>query len=452
MKKEQKTDQYKLLLRGSCHGVTEGVVGTDLLICPRRKRGFTLLELLAVLVILAALATIAIPIFSNKSDEAKQTAHKANIATLQKQGQAYLVEVDTPTNPDNIIPEMITKGFLKEIPKYPINDLNTYAVEVVDGRAIVKLNSPVAPTLVITADKPDTTGATSITYTFTFSAPVTGFEASDVTVNVGTKNTLTTVSASVYTMIITNTNIGSTQTVTVADGAATAITGGLASVTASKSIVLAKTGSDLVVGNFVKFGTYAGQPIVWRVIKKEDKNGDSMDDLMLVSDKVLLTKSFDTRWNTIVGGYGYNSWHDSEIRTWLQGAGSFLAGFSTDEAGKILTVTNNTPKATWDVAGPSDTSDTVFLLAESELPILTSANCYANYATTGGNGSYWTRTPYAATSDNNRIVNAGGAVSYDGAYYANSGVRPALFLSPSGITLDGASGLTSGAAIQITVN
>jgi len=47
------------------------------------------------LVILAALATIAIPIFINKGATAKQVAHSENIRLLQNQAQAYLLSLDT---------------------------------------------------------------------------------------------------------------------------------------------------------------------------------------------------------------------------------------------------------------------------------------------------------------------------------------------------------------------
>ena len=59
-----------------------------------------------------------------------------------------------------------------------------------------------APSLSISKDTTGTT-ARPVTYTFTFSEPVTGFEASDITVSGGTKSVLSADSATVYRMVLT---------------------------------------------------------------------------------------------------------------------------------------------------------------------------------------------------------------------------------------------------------
>ena len=58
-----------------------------------RRAGFTLIELLLVLVILGVLAAIVVPKFSGRTEQAKQTAAKTQIATFGTALDAYEVDV-----------------------------------------------------------------------------------------------------------------------------------------------------------------------------------------------------------------------------------------------------------------------------------------------------------------------------------------------------------------------
>ncbi|HEX2971945.1 MAG TPA: type II secretion system major pseudopilin GspG [Tepidisphaeraceae bacterium] len=61
------------------------------------RSGFTLIELLLVMVILAVLAAIVVPKFTNRSEQARITAAKTDIANLEVALDAF--EIDTGRNP-----------------------------------------------------------------------------------------------------------------------------------------------------------------------------------------------------------------------------------------------------------------------------------------------------------------------------------------------------------------
>lgn len=62
--------------------------------------GFTLIELLLVLVILAVLGSVVIPKFTKRSQQAKETAAKTDIANLEVALDSF--EIDTGRYPSNI--------------------------------------------------------------------------------------------------------------------------------------------------------------------------------------------------------------------------------------------------------------------------------------------------------------------------------------------------------------
>ena len=69
----------------------------------RSQSGFTLIELLLVMVILAVLGAVVVPKFTKRSQQAKETAAKTDIANLEVAIDSF--EIDTgryPTNTEGI--------------------------------------------------------------------------------------------------------------------------------------------------------------------------------------------------------------------------------------------------------------------------------------------------------------------------------------------------------------
>jgi len=67
----------------------------------RRSQGFTLIELVAVIVILGILAAVAVPKFFNLSDQAKQAAMNSTVGSIESASTMNFAAYEaSPTNAD----------------------------------------------------------------------------------------------------------------------------------------------------------------------------------------------------------------------------------------------------------------------------------------------------------------------------------------------------------------
>lgn len=76
------------------------------------RAGFTLIEVLLVMVIIAILASVVVPKFTKRSQQAKETAAQSDIANLELALDSF--EIDTGRYPTN------TEG-IKALVKEPVN-------------------------------------------------------------------------------------------------------------------------------------------------------------------------------------------------------------------------------------------------------------------------------------------------------------------------------------------
>lgn len=93
----------------------------------RCQQGFSLVELIIVMAILAMLAGIAVPRFTGVLDKSKQNAHDANVDMIARAAELYY-QTHNQTRPT--ITELTNQGeYLKENPHNPINGDNAYSIE-----------------------------------------------------------------------------------------------------------------------------------------------------------------------------------------------------------------------------------------------------------------------------------------------------------------------------------
>jgi general secretion pathway protein G len=126
----------------------------------KAKSGFTLVEILIVVVILGILAAIVIPQFTNASTEAKTNSLMSNLQTARSQIQLYKVQhnddlpgaasdttfVEAMTGTTNISGSKTGSDYgpyLQQIPKNPFNDKATVDIDgtVGDNNAGWEFNS-----------------------------------------------------------------------------------------------------------------------------------------------------------------------------------------------------------------------------------------------------------------------------------------------------------------------
>ncbi len=82
-----------------------------------RRRGFTLIELMIVMAIIAILISIAVPIYNHVIMRSKESVLRSNLFTMRTQIDEYTY--DKQKAPQTL-QDLVSDGYLREVPMDPI--------------------------------------------------------------------------------------------------------------------------------------------------------------------------------------------------------------------------------------------------------------------------------------------------------------------------------------------
>ena len=201
--------------------------------------------------------------------------------------------------------------------------------------------------------------------------------------------------------------------------------------------VLADTLQHSWPGDTLFMGTYAGEPLRWRVLDRDDATG-----------RVLLITEYVIEDIAYLEGGGNTTWAECTLRPWLNG--EFIeTAFTADEQRFLVETMLMTPGSSkFQTRGGSPTTDRVFCLSIEELQKYflcmperkTTATAHAleeGVSEFGGGAHWWSRSP-GRYQDNIAYVTPAGNIDLYGINVGREnymGVRPAMWVSmvPAGV-------------------
>jgi general secretion pathway protein G len=100
-----------------------------------RERGFTLVELMVVIVIIGLLATVVIINVMPATDRAALAKARADVATLEQGVEMYRLNKLQYPSSEQGLQAVMSEGFIKRLPKDPWGNPYRYAEPGREGRA-----------------------------------------------------------------------------------------------------------------------------------------------------------------------------------------------------------------------------------------------------------------------------------------------------------------------------
>jgi len=105
----------------------------------RRRFGFTLIELMIVMAIIAVLMSVAIPIYSRSIQRAKESVLKNNLFTLRTVIDEYTY--DKQKAPQNL-DDLVSDGYLRQVPLDPMTGAADWKIIMEDATNTVNQTEP----------------------------------------------------------------------------------------------------------------------------------------------------------------------------------------------------------------------------------------------------------------------------------------------------------------------
>jgi len=89
------------------------------------KRGFTLIEILIVVVILGILAAIIVPQFTDAAQDANESSARSQLQSVRSQIELHRVQNNGAAPAD--LDELVTDGYIRAVPVWPAGFAATYS-------------------------------------------------------------------------------------------------------------------------------------------------------------------------------------------------------------------------------------------------------------------------------------------------------------------------------------